>query len=150
MAKKSDRLKRVQSIAESEEQTYCRAMGEAQRALNEHQRQLEELKSYRKDYALKRNPGKAGTTISSAQYSDYQSFLQRLDDAVHAQSETVRTTAENRDAHRARWMVKRQKMESLKRVVDRYQLDETQELERLEQKLQDELPSADDPFRHSS
>lgn len=150
MKKKSDRLKRVQSIAESEEREYCRALGEAQRMLDEHLQQLEELKNYRQDYAAQRNPGTSGRTISSAQYADYQNFLQRLDEAVRAQADAVRTTEQNCDAHRARWMVKRQRMESMKRVVERCELSETQKLKQLEQKAQDELPRQQDPFRRGA
>lgn len=149
MNKRSDRLKRVQSIAESEERDYCRAMGEAQRTLNEHLKQLEELRRYRLEYASQRNPGKSGRSISSTQYADFQNFLSRLDDAVHAQVEAVRTTQQNRDAHRARWMVKRQKMESLKRVVERHKADELQHDERLQQKVQDDMPRKADPFRRT-
>ncbi|MGB5581689.1 MAG: flagellar export protein FliJ [Woeseia sp.] len=150
MKKRSDRLKRVQSIAETEEREYCRAMGEAQRRLNEHQTQLEELKNYRQDYAKQRNPGKGGRVISSAQYADYQNFLQRLDAAVRAQADAVRTTEENRDAHRARWMVKRRKMDSMKRIVEEAELDETQKLKQLEQKIQDDMPRRPDPFRRGA
>ena len=150
MKKRSERIKRVQSLAESVERSYCQAMGEAQRQLVEHQRQLEELKTYREDYASKRNPGTPGKAISSAQYSDYQNFLQRLDDAVHAQSEAVRSTERDRDVHRDRWLVKRRKTESLKRVVERFATDETQRGKRLQQKQQDELPPRPDPFRERS
>lgn len=147
MNKRSDRLKRVQSIAASEERDYCRAMGDAQRTLNEHLKQLEELRRYRLEYASKRNPGKTGRSISSSRYTDFQNFLKKLDAAVQAQLEAVRTTEQKRDAHRARWMVKRQKMESLKRVVDRHAADELQQDERLVQKVQDDMPRKPDPFR---
>lgn len=150
MNKRSDRLKRVQTIAASEERDYCRAMAEAQRTLNEHLQQLEDLRSYRHDYLSQRNPGQPGDTISSAQYTDYQNFLRRLDDAVHAQAEAVRTNEQNRDAHRARWVVKRQKVESLKRIVDRCEADELLQGERLEQKIQDDMPRQADPFRRGA
>lgn len=147
--KRSRRIKRVQSLAQTEERSHCRAMGEAQRALVERERQLAELKAYRQDYARGRNPGQPGSTISSARYADYQNFLRRLDDAVHAQAEAVRSTQLDRDAHRERWLVKRRKMESLQRVAERCQADETQELEKLRQKQQDDLPVRPDPFRDS-
>lgn len=147
MVKRSERLKRVHTLAETEERDYCRAMAEAQRSLDAHVARLDELRAYRREYATRQADGHSGDTISSARYADYQNFLQRLDEAVHAQSELVRTTQQNRDAHRERWVVKRRRSESLQRVVERCTADELRHRERTQQKVQDDLTLPDHPFR---
>ena len=145
MQRRSDRMRRVHTLAETEERDHCRAMGEAQQALDAHVARLEELKTYRREYAARRAPG-SGAAISSVQYADYCNFLKRLDDAVHAQSEVVMSNRERRDLHRERWMAKRRKSESLKRVVDRACDAEHRERARSQQKQLDDLPRPDDPF----
>lgn len=140
MAKRSDRMQRVQGIAENEERKYCRAMGDAQRTLDEQQQRLADLRQYRDEYAA-RQPKAVSGAVSSVQWADFQNFLRRLDDAVHAQSQLVDGGKQNRDLHRQRWMIKRQKMESLQRVVDRYRSDEIRADEREQQKVQDDLPT---------
>jgi flagellar FliJ protein len=144
MKKKSERLGRVQRLVTTQEQQYCRAMGNAQRTLEQHQQRLDELKAYREDYAGRRPPG---GVVSSAQWADYQHFLQRLDTAVQSQTQVVMDGRQSRDVHRQRWMVKRQKVESLQRIVDRFRDSESRHNERLGQKAQDDLPAMDDPFR---
>ena len=139
MKHRTDRIQRVQQLAETEERNYCRAMGEAQRIASEHEQRLRELQNYRQEYAGRRPHGGNGT-ISGVQWTDYQNFLQRLDDAVRAQLQLVESSKRNRDTHRQRWMIKRQKMESLQRVVDRYRSDAVREGERKEQKTLDDLP----------
>ncbi|ANO51050.1 flagellar export protein FliJ [Woeseia oceani] len=140
MNDKADRIQRVQHLAETEERKFCRAMGEAQRLLGDNEKRLQELQEYRREYASRRPNGVKGT-ISSVQWADYQNFLHRLDEAVRAQQELVMNSKQNRDAHRKRWMLKRQKMESLQKVVDRYRTDAVREDERQEQKVQDDLPA---------
>lgn len=144
MKNRADRMQRVHNIAENEEREHCRAMGDAQRTLDEHQQRLHELRQYRTEYAS-RQP--AGGSISSARWADYQNFLSRLDEAVDAQSQLVRQVQQNRDAHKQRWMAKRQKMESLQRVVERYRSDETRARERQQQKIMDDLPRSAGAFR---
>ena len=139
MKRRSDRIQRVQQLAETEERNFCRAMSDAQRIVNDHERRLRELQDYRSEYADRR-PGGGNGTVSSVQWTDYQNFLQRLDDAVHAQDRLVESSRQNRDVHRQRWMVKRQKMESLQKVVDRYRSDALRDDERKEQKVLDDLP----------
>lgn len=149
MERKSHRLGRVRQLAESEEREHCRSMGEAQRALDAHERRLEELETYRREYAARSAAAREGASLSSARYADYQNFLKRLDDAVRAQSEVVLTNRCNRDAHRDRWLAKRRRAESLGRVVDRHLADEARAREKRLQKSLDDLPPQPDPFHGS-
>jgi len=147
--RKSHRLGRVRDLAETEEREHCRTMGAAQQALDAHERRLEELETYRREYAARGAAAGEGASLSSARYADYQNFLKRLDDAVRAQSQVVMTNRQNRDAHRDRWLAKRRRAESLGRVVDRYLADEARADDRRLQKSLDDLPSRPGPFESS-
>jgi len=144
--RKSRRLGRVRDLADTEEREHCRTMGEAQRALDAHERRLEELETYRREYAARGAAAREGASLPSARYADYRNFLKRLDDAVRAQSQVVLTNRQNRDAHRDRWLAKRRRAESLGRVVDRFRADEARAAEKRLQKTLDDLPQQPDPF----
>lgn len=137
--KKSQRIDKVRAIAKSEEQLLSRDVGESQRKLDDEIGRLEELKAYRLGYE-KRQAKTA--SIPAAQWQDYQRFLQRLDTAVRAQTQVVLDGRQMLDMHRRRWMSKRQRLESLGRVVDRFSAEESAEEERRTQKLMDELSSS--------
>lgn len=139
MSKRSDRMKRIASLAESEERKVCEEMGRVQQMLDKEIDRLEELEAYRRNYA---QGFKAGGSVSPVRWQDYQNFLARLDLAVDAQKRQVMSNTETRDAHRRRWLVKRQKLESLERIVDRFRTAEELEAERREQKISDDLNAA--------
>ena len=144
MKKKSQRIDKVRAVAEAEEKACCREMGASQRKLDEEIERLEELKAYRVGYDKKQA---TPATIGAVQWADYQRFLQRLDEAVAAQSLVVLDNREKVELHRRQWMVKRQRLESLGRVVERFRNLELVEEERRLQKSMDELSSATGGFR---
>ena len=143
MKKKSERISRIVAVSKTEERSQCQEMGRAQKKLDDEVDRLGELKAYRHSYQRQFQPG---GDVSSARWQDYQNFMRRLDQAVLAQQEQVLTGRQNRDAHRQRWMVKKQKLESLERIVDRYRRSEDVELERQLQKTLDDLPAKTDIY----
>ncbi|MCH8135162.1 MAG: flagellar FliJ family protein [Proteobacteria bacterium] len=140
---RSERMKIVQSIAEHEEREECRAMGESQKNLQDKIGRLEELNTYRQLYAAN---GKLKTGLHALQWQDYQKFLKRLDQAVAAQEQVVCEGQTHREVHRKRWMVKRQRLESLSRVVDRYKAEESVAVERQLNRLRDSQPIRPGPY----
>ena len=104
---------------------------------------LGELNAYRQNYADLTRSMKGS---AAAHWKDYQSFMQRLDEAVKAQQQIVRDSEQNLDRHRRRWLVKRQRLESLQRVLDSYRNEEAVRAERHAQRLLDDLPRRDRAF----
>ena len=143
MIKRSDRIKKVIALADSEERRECLALGKAQRTLDDEINRLAELESYRRGYAERSQPG---SSVSSVRWQDYQHFLNRLDSAVNAQKQLIVDGEQNIDVHRRRWLVKRQRLESLERVVERYRKAENIHGERLLQKALDDLPQNGDLY----
>lgn len=137
MTKRSARLAKILAVAEAEERSLGLQTGRAQRKFLEETRKLGELNAYRESYAA----GARGLeALRSSHWKDYQDFLARLDQAVHSQQQVVNDCAKNLELHRRRWLVKRQRVESLGRVRDRYRREETSHAERLEQRALDDLP----------
>ncbi len=136
-------MQMVADIAESEERQGCHAMGKSQRDLEAEISRLEELKACRQSYADKSPPTNG---VSKIRWQDYQNFLKRLDHAVGAQEQMVKNGRQNREAHRQRWLVKKQRLDSLERVVDRFRKAENAEVERQSQRMMDDLPNNNGDF----
>ena len=137
MSKRSKKIDRVVSLAEAEERRYGQMTGQAQVQLNKQLERLGELNAHRQDYVTKSGDI---ANAHSAHWKDYQNFLYRLDEAVRSQQSIVSDCEQLLESHRRRWMVKRQRVESLNRVLERYKQEEHALSERREQKAQDELP----------
>ncbi|MEQ9563145.1 MAG: flagellar export protein FliJ [Woeseiaceae bacterium] len=138
MIRRSSRIEKVVSIAGSEERRESIELGKAQRALDDEVDRLAELQNYRSSYAERSLPE---TSLSAVRWQDYQHFLNRLDRAVAAQQQLILDGERNIDVHRRRWMAKRQRLESLERVVERYRKSESAHDERIVQKALDDLPA---------
>lgn len=136
MKSRSAKIGKVVSIAQAEEQRLGQHAGRSRRQLDEQLARLGELSAFRREYAGKTS---AHSTVRSAHWQDYQAFLGRLDAAVKAQQQIVQDCERNLATHRQRWMAKRQRVQSLERVVDKYQTEERQQEARQEQKRLDDL-----------
>ena len=134
--KRSRRIGVIESMAEREEREERRLMAQSQQSLELALGRLEELRAYRQSYAAEERP-KSGTT--ALQWQDYHRFMQRLEHAVSAQEQIVAEGQSQREAHQKRWMAKRQRLESLSRIVERFQKQEADDEQRRQQKQQDEL-----------
>ena len=139
--KRSDRIKAIRSVAEHEEREHSKRFGAAQQNLASAMQKLAELDAYRREY-------RASTVVKSgapaAAWQEHNRFLQRLDQAVAAQQAIVRDGEARREKHRQQWMVKRQRLESLSRAVDRFCNTERIAEERREQReLDDAAPRPD-------
>lgn len=143
MKKRSQRLQKIVALAEAEERNLGVITGRSQVLLNEEKNKLGELNAYRQSYAEKAG---FNAELSSAHLKDYQRFLSRLDQAVRAQQQVVINCEQHVEMHRRRWMVKRQRVESLERVCERYKNQERLQADRQEQRELDDQPSAPPMF----
>ncbi len=138
MRDRTRKIGKIASLAAAEERRFGEQAGRSQQQLNEQLQRLGELNAFRHNYA-KKNAG--ATQVTSAHLKDYQNFLHRLDTAVRAQQQIVRDCEQTVATHRQRWMIKRQKLESLERVLSKYQAEDSAREDKLEQKLLDDLPN---------
>lgn len=138
MKKRSARLQKILSVAEAEERNLGMQTGRAQKRMLEENRKLGELNAYRENYAARARDTSA---LNSAHWKDYQNFLARLDEAARSQQQVVNDCRKNLEVFRRRWLVKRQRVESLERVQDRYRQQESAHEDRIEQRALDDLPS---------
>lgn len=143
MKSRSRKIGKIARLAAAEERRYAQLAGRSRKHLEEQQERLGELNAFRHTYAKK---SAASSTLSSAHWQDYQKFLHRLDTAVRAQQQIVRDGERILETHRQRWIAKRQRLESLKRVLEKYEDEELTQEARRDQKLLDELPNTQASF----
>ena len=139
MKKRTRKIDKIVSLAANDERRTGQEAGRSRQRLDEQLARLGELNAYRHNYASK---SPSGSTVSAAQWQDYQNFLQRLDGAVRAQQQIVNDCEQNLETHRQRWLAKRRRLESLERVLDKYEQQDRAYEDKLEQKALDDLPAS--------
>lgn len=144
MRKRSKKIDKIVSLAASEERRYGAETGKSRRNLEEQTARLGELNAYRHSYS---ELSQSVSNVNSAHWKDYQNFMQRLDHAVKSQQQIVRDSEQNLDLHRRRWLAKRQRLESLQRVLESYRDQETLYAERQQQRALDDLPSPESLYQ---
>lgn len=147
MKKRSRKLERIVSLACSEEQSLRERAGQARKKLEKQRERLGELNAFRQNYKSK---AAQSEPIRSAHLEDYKHFQKRLDDAVGSQRQVIQDSERNYETVRRRWIVKRQRRESLERVLDKYRRAEAAHEGRLEQKKIDDLRPSREPFTAES
>ncbi|HNP34426.1 MAG TPA: flagellar export protein FliJ [Woeseiaceae bacterium] len=136
-------MTRILAIAEAEERKSAVLAGKVQSRLDEQRSRLGELYAHRHTYAGRTRDI---SSIPAAQWQDYQRFLGRLDNAVRSQSTIIRDCEKSVATHRRRWMVKRQRLESLQRVLERFREEERVARDRQEQRTLDEMSAGQRHF----
>ena len=123
-------LRRAQDL----EDEVAKALAERQQALDMHQSRLSELRQYAEEYA---NAQLA--TTSAAQLLNRRAFLDRLDNAVEAQSKTVDSNQERVDAERARLLLASRDKAVLEQLAASYRAQEKQVADRRDQREMDDI-----------
>jgi flagellar protein FliJ len=134
--RRSQRIARIVGLAEHEERHECQQMMQVQQVLDKAVGKLTELLSYRQNYeAGSRQIG----TVSAVRWQDYRRFLARLDQAVEFQNRLILDHRQSLEANQRRWREKRQRLEMLEQIQQRYFRAEADHDERQMQKLLDDL-----------
>ena len=143
MKARSRKISKVAGLAAADERRLGQAAGRARQQLEEQRNRLGELNAFRHNYAKK---SADPSSLRAAHWQDYQAFLHRLDTAVKAQQQIVRDGERMLETHRQRWIAKRQRLESLERVLEKCRTEERRQEARREQKRLDELPKNPSAF----
>ena len=132
--------KRMQPVAEMAQQqadTAALSVAECNRVYATMREQLDELLSYRDDYASGLQQ-KSCQGFNALQIKDYQLFLERLNKAIEQQQDVLNSAGVQLAASKQVWIEKRQRAKAIDSVVCRYQQVEQREQLRREQHEGDE------------
>lgn len=134
---RSKRMRPVQQLTQSREQKAVQELGQSQQYLQAQQAKLEELRAYRDQYA-KDFQASGGAGLGATRVHDYRIFLNRLGEAIRQQENLIAQCRARHEQTRQQWVESRGQSQAVEKLVDRYRLEEDRQLDRTEQKEQDD------------
>lgn len=134
---RSKRMQPVASHAEQKEQEAVQVFAEAQKALKSAEEQLQQLLDYREEYKQQLS-SQQQQTMSMRRVRDYQLFIDNLSSAVETAYRELEVKKKICEEKRNSWLACRSRSHALGAVVEKYQQEEQQYREQLEQKEQDD------------
>lgn len=141
---RSKRMKPVQQLAQNREQQAVQKLGQSLQYLQAQQTKLAELRAYRDQYA-RDFEASGGGGLGATRVQDYRIFLGRLSEAVHQQEAIIAQCCVSHEKTRQQWMESRGRSRAVDKLVDRYFLEENKQLDRKEQKEQDDRAQRSPP-----
>lgn len=135
---KADRLKPVSKIADERERAAAQALALAQKNYLQRQQRLEELTTYRSEYASQYadNPNLARPMVL---LNDFRVFLARLDHAIVQQQGVVESARRDYEKKKRDWLKEHTKVKALEKVIERAAEQEQVIAGRKEQKELDDF-----------
>lgn len=137
MTKKSA-IHTLREIAQGDVDAAAVALGNAIRAHEEAEKKLALLEQYRDDYAQRFQAGVA-KGLSAAQYSNFMSFINKLDDVIQGQKQVVADAERRIQRAKLKWQEHEKKRLSFDTLHHRAELVQQKKETRAEQKQTDEF-----------
>jgi len=132
--KQSARIDPLLRRAQEHEDSVARDLAERQRALATHESRLDELRRYAEEYASSQM-----AATSPAQLANRRAFLDRIDDALKQQAQTVDRTRASVDIERDRLLLASRDKQVLEQLAASYRVQERTIVERRDQREMDDL-----------
>jgi flagellar FliJ protein len=132
------RLTPVLDIALDEERKAAGMLGDCQRQLDDSQARLRDLEIYCKEYQngwTQRGPQGVGRDWML----NYQRFMAQMQTAIEQQNQTVIWHGKSLEKAREVWRQRYQRLEAMRKLIERYQQEARVRADKQEQKLLDEL-----------
>ncbi|RLK51009.1 flagellar FliJ protein [Alkalispirillum mobile] len=134
---RSARLQPVQRLAGDKADEAGRELAEARQKLDAQRQQLQQLMTFRQEYAQQLQDQNGG--INAARLRDFNAFISRIDQAIQQQHKAVAEARRAVEAQRQDWLDAYSHSRAVDRVVDRFRDEEQRAADRREQLQLDEL-----------
>ncbi|PKM31767.1 MAG: flagella biosynthesis chaperone FliJ [Gammaproteobacteria bacterium HGW-Gammaproteobacteria-11] len=132
------RLVPVLDMALEEERKAAGMLGDCQRQLDDARSRLQDLQFYCGEYQKGwLNRGQQG--VGRDWLLNYQRFLAQMETAIEQQGQTVKWHEQSLERARAQWRQRYQRLEAMRKLIERYRQEARIRADRQEQKLLDEL-----------
>jgi flagellar FliJ protein len=130
------RLEVIIDLYQRQEKQALEILGGSQRQVQAMMQKLASLEQYRQEYE-RRGLVQAGRQFSAHDLMEYQSFLNKLDQAINDQKRLIEQQEQQIEQNRTLWREKHQKTESLLKLDEKAQIQRLKQLEKNEQLEQD-------------
>ncbi|NLY59373.1 MAG: flagella biosynthesis chaperone FliJ [Gammaproteobacteria bacterium] len=132
------RMAPVLDMALDEERKAARTLGECQRQLDEATTRLQDLEHYAGEYE-KGWTQRGSQGVGRDWLLNYQGFMSQMQTAMEQQRQTLNWHQESLQRARENWRQRYQRVEALRKLIERYQEEARARADKQEQKLLDEL-----------
>lgn len=132
------RMAPVLDMALDEERKAARTLGECQRQLDESGSRLQDLEHYAGEYE-KGWMQRGSQGVGRDWLLNYQRFMAQMQAAIEQQKQTLLWHQESLERARENWRQRYQRVEALRKLIERYQAEARARADKQEQKLLDEL-----------
>lgn len=132
---RSERMQPIKALADTRERDAGADVAAARRVLEDREKQLEQLRGYRAEYASRAAHQGAADAV---RLQNYHTFLARLADAIRQQEDLVAAARLELERKTASWQERRIEAASLGKVVERIAGAEQKAADRREQRETDE------------
>ncbi|SDR89128.1 flagellar FliJ protein [Halopseudomonas xinjiangensis] len=132
------RLAPVVEMAVDEERKAAARLGESQKQVEDARTRLRDLEFYCSEYE-KGWTQRGSQGVGRDWLLNYQRFMAQMQTAIEQQTQTVKWHETSLDKVREQWRQRYQRVEALRKLIERYQQEARTRADRQEQKLLDEL-----------
>ena len=132
------RLAPVVEMAVEEERKAAGRLGEAHKQVEDARARLRDLEFYCSEYE-KGWTQRGSQGVGRDWLLNYQRFMAQMQTAIEQQTQTVKWYETSLDKVREQWRQRYQRVEALRKLIERYQQEARTRADRQEQKLLDEL-----------
>ena len=140
MIKKSQRIKIIVEIKAAQEKNALEIMGTSHRKLVAAQAQVDNLRYYRQEYQERFNQ-LGGTGINVVQLLEFRSFMDKLDQAITGQEQSLSTAKTDLLGKKKIWEELHYRTQSLQKICNAARAVEIKQEAKFEQAQQDERAS---------
>lgn len=140
MIKKSQRIKTIVEIKATQEKNALEIVGASQRKLLAAQTQVDNLRHYRQEYQERFNQ-LGGTGVNVVQLLEFRSFMDKLDQAIAGQEQSLSENEADLLCKRKIWEELHHRTQSLQKICNAARTVEIKQEAKLEQAEQDERAS---------
>jgi len=130
-------LQSVMNLAQHQNDSATRKLGQLNKQQQNAQQQLETLRQYRRDYQMRLQEATQGG-MDPAELRNFQEFINKLDEAIIQQQKTVEQSKMSTQAGRGEYDLTRRKLKSFDTLHQRHIEEQKQIAEKSEQKSLDE------------
>lgn len=132
------RMAPVLDMALDEERKAAKVLGESQRQLDEAGKRLQDLQYYAGEYE-KGWAQRGSQGVGRDWLINYQRFMTQMQNAIEQQKQTVTWHQQALERAREGWRQRYQRVEALRKLIERYHEEARARADKQEQKLLDEL-----------
>lgn len=132
------RLVPVLDMALEDERKAAKQLGETQKQLDSAETRLRDLEFYCGEYE-KGWSQRGGQGVGRDWLLNYQRFMAQMQTAIEQQQNTVSWHRRALDKSKEQWRQRYQRLEAMRKLIERYQQEARAKADKQEQKLLDEL-----------